>query len=543
MSQDLARALQDAIASGLIEAPPNDTGEASRPWPVVIMTALMTALAAIPLCGVLVMLFLEHAQGWQTVVVGSVTLACAIGMLAVRPTALFLEYAAAAFVASSLILLYFNPFHTGPELLPGLVAVASSCLVPQRWIRALLAAAAVWLLGRGFDGNMQYITSFIPWPAWYGSCFAWLTAHVLLQQTERTGNYHLADIIESILIGSGLMIILMLTYSSGPTFLLSGSVFFHAWMDGGTGLGNFLILPPVISVCAAAGSCLWLAGKANASYRPWLLFATVPVSVLSYFALPLGAIILVGTANFLFYRKHLALVSCLAGLWTVGSLYYRLDWPLLYKAFLLFGTGVTLVFSNRLLNRESQGNPISAVDMLPTRWKQWALVVPVSVIVIAINVKIWNNELLIRQGTTIFVELEPVDPRSLMQGDYMRLRFVLPAEVEDSTQASGLAVAKRGANGVAVVTHWRVGIDKPKPDEVLIKVVRRGDRNVLVTDAWYFKEGDGSRWSSAKYGEFHIDNQGKAILVGLRGPALETISEDAPGAGERVAKWWQANFD
>ena len=172
MSHDLARALQDAIASGLIEAPPNDTGEASRPWPVVIMTALMTALAAIPLCGVLVMLFLEHAQGWQTVVVGSVTLACAIGILAVRPTALFLEYAAAAFMASSLILLYFNPLHTGPELLPGLVAVASCCLVPQRWIRALFAAAAVWLLGEAFGNNMQYITSFIPWPAWYGSCFA-----------------------------------------------------------------------------------------------------------------------------------------------------------------------------------------------------------------------------------------------------------------------------------------------------------------------------------------------------------------------------------
>ena len=236
-------------------------------------------------------------------------------------------------------------------------------------------------------------------------------------------------------------------------------------------------------------------------------------------------------------------MSCLAGLWTVGSLYYRLDWPLLYKAFLLFGIGVTLVFSNRLLNHESQGNPISPIDMPPPRWKQWALVVPVSVIVIAINVKIWNNELLIRQGTTIFVELGPVDPRSLMQGDYMRLRFILPAEIEDSTQASGLAVAKRGANGVAVVTHWRVGIDKPKPDEVLIKVVRRGDRNVLVTDAWHFKEGDGSRWSGAKYGEFHIDDQGKAILVGLRGPALETISEDAPGAGERVAKWWQANFN
>jgi hypothetical protein len=293
MSQDLARALQDAIASGLIEASPNDTGEASRPWPVVIMTALMTALAAIPLCGVLVMLFLEHAQGWQTVVVGSVTLACAIGILAARPTALLLEYAAAAFMASSLILLYFNPLHTGPELLPGLVAVTSSCLVPQRWIRALLAAAAVWLLGEAFGNNMQYITSFIPWPAWYGSCFAWLTAHLLLQQTERAGSYHMADIIESILIGSGLMIIVMLTYSSGPHVSAEWFCVFSR-MDGRRNwLGKFShpsssnlglhcsrvlsvvsgkskrVLPPLVAICHGTGFSTQLFRLAAGSNHPY----------------------------------------------------------------------------------------------------------------------------------------------------------------------------------------------------------------------------------------------------------------------------------
>ena len=42
------------------------------------------------------------------------------------------------------------------------------------------------------------------------------------------------------------------------------------------------------------------------------------------------------------------------------------------------------------------------------------------------NVGIWQKEQLIAHGQPVFVELAPVDPRSLMQGDYMRLEFRVP---------------------------------------------------------------------------------------------------------------------
>jgi len=44
-----------------------------------------------------------------------------------------------------------------------------------------------------------------------------------------------------------------------------------------------------------------------------------------------------------------------------------------------------------------------------------------------------------------------------------------------------------------------------------------------VTDAWYFKEGEAERWAAARYGEFRVDANGKALLVGLRGPKLEKL--------------------
>lgn len=38
-------------------------------------------------------------------------------------------------------------------------------------------------------------------------------------------------------------------------------------------------------------------------------------------------------------------------------------------------------------------------------------------------------ETLLRQGRTVYLELAPVDPRSLMQGDYMALSYQLEREI------------------------------------------------------------------------------------------------------------------
>ena len=42
-----------------------------------------------------------------------------------------------------------------------------------------------------------------------------------------------------------------------------------------------------------------------------------------------------------------------------------------------------------------------------------------------VNWSIWSKEKLLADGRNVYLELAPVDPRSLMQGDYMALRFKL----------------------------------------------------------------------------------------------------------------------
>ena len=159
-------------------------------------------------------------------------------------------------------------------------------------------------------------------------------------------------------------------------------------------------------------------------------------------------------------------------------------------------------------------------------------------VLLVANAGIWQKEEIIAHGQPIFVELAPVDPRSLMQGDFMRLNFRLPAEaIADRAPTwnggnggnGGLlsverprVIARRDAKGVATMLREDRGAARAA-DELAIELTPKDGRWILVTDAWFFKEGEAKRWEAARYGEFRVDANGRALLVGLRGPNLEAL--------------------
>jgi uncharacterized membrane-anchored protein len=219
------------------------------------------------------------------------------------------------------------------------------------------------------------------------------------------------------------------------------------------------------------------------------------------------------------------MLAGVAALWTVGALYYAIDWPLLHKSVLMAGAGAVLLVSTALGKViETEAPPVGvANEPSALRWTRWGLVVPAVLVMVIINHGIWQKEQVLQQGATVFVELAPVDPRSLMQGDYMTLSFALPPTPDGDAPAAGFVVAARGENGVAALNRFYDGHGELGPDELLIEVKRKGTDYVLVTDAWFFKEGEGSRWSGAKFDEFRVNRDGRAVLVSLRGPNLEKL--------------------
>lgn len=143
-----------------------------------------------------------------------------------------------------------------------------------------------------------------------------------------------------------------------------------------------------------------------------------------------------------------------------------------------------------------------------------------------VNVAIWQKENIIAHGQPVLVELAPRDPRSLMQGDYMALNWRLPPEVSDMrplTAQRPQVVARKDARGIATLLRVHGPEQALATDELLIELTPKDGRWVLVTDAWFFKEGDAERFEKAKYGEFRVNARGQALLVGMVGEDLKAI--------------------
>lgn len=143
------------------------------------------------------------------------------------------------------------------------------------------------------------------------------------------------------------------------------------------------------------------------------------------------------------------------------------------------------------------------------------------VVIARVDMSILHEERIIRGGETVFLELAPVDPRSLMQGDYMALRFRLAAEIgewraEDARARVRTAPLSIDDRGVATLASDAGSM------EIAFRV-RRG-QVWLGTNAYFFEEGTGDRYDGARYGEFRIDpSSGEAVLVGLRDEGLNPL--------------------
>jgi uncharacterized membrane-anchored protein len=146
--------------------------------------------------------------------------------------------------------------------------------------------------------------------------------------------------------------------------------------------------------------------------------------------------------------------------------------------------------------------------MSPTQ-SRTLLGIAVVLVLGAVNGSIFAKERIKTQGERIFLALAPVDPRSLMQGDYMALRFELANNIP--TEAAGSAPLLVDARGVATLNA------SPKAGDLRIRYRVRNGQVWLGTNAYFFEEGAAERYERARYGEFRLDRKtGEAVLVGLR---------------------------
>jgi uncharacterized membrane-anchored protein len=152
----------------------------------------------------------------------------------------------------------------------------------------------------------------------------------------------------------------------------------------------------------------------------------------------------------------------------------------------------------------------------------------------AVNYTIASRESIRKDGRIVLLELVPVDPRSLMQGDYMALRFKIAGDAfgRDSRArpADGYLVVRVNDDGVAEFRRFDDG-SAVAADEVRLRYRWRDDNAKFATNAYFFEEGRAADYAGARYGELRVSSGGEVILTGLRNAAREPLGTRPRTAG------------
>ncbi|MEE0912216.1 MAG: GDYXXLXY domain-containing protein [Paludibacteraceae bacterium] len=137
-----------------------------------------------------------------------------------------------------------------------------------------------------------------------------------------------------------------------------------------------------------------------------------------------------------------------------------------------------------------------------------------------------KNEKVLSEGEIVLLELRPVDPRSLMQGDYMTLHYEVCNHIYGlEAELNKFCVVQldddRVAHFVSLTNDAAVAL---REDELLLRYSLEknswgGKFYTIGSDSYFFQEGTANKYATAKYGMLKVVTKGEMIgtcsLVGL----------------------------
>ena len=136
-----------------------------------------------------------------------------------------------------------------------------------------------------------------------------------------------------------------------------------------------------------------------------------------------------------------------------------------------------------------------------------------------VNFMITGKEKHLADGRVVYLELAPVDPRSMMQGDYMALNYrivrnIQSAMTNDDQTHDGRIVVTLDEQDIATFARVDDG-QALAENEILMRYRIRSGQVKFVSNAFFFQEGQDSLYEPAKYGQFRVDAEGELLLSGL----------------------------
>lgn len=309
-------------------------------------------------------------------------------------------------------------------------------------------------------------------------------------------------------------------------------------------LAPFLTLALLVGALLPAVAMALLLWPSRAQLTPALVWgAPIALVILAFFWLPsLGVAfaltgVLLGFAVKQPVLKAFGVASLLIYLLVY---YYQLDVPLLEKSLWLC-IAAALLFVMFLavsliphLTRTAVKAPAIALPPVSAllRGRIVVILAGLALVLGAANYSIWKYERLLAQGRSVILELTPVDPRSLMQGDYMDLSFSVSEDAAalryspenpaiESDLTDGYLVLSPDSRGVFRLQRIQAERQPHGDNEQVLRFRVRENGVRVVTNAYFFPEGRAGQYEKARYGEVKVNENGDGLLLRLLDEQLQ----------------------
>ena len=167
----------------------------------------------------------------------------------------------------------------------------------------------------------------------------------------------------------------------------------------------------------------------------------------------------------------------------LGGFYYQLSIPLLYKGVLLVSFAVIFAIVTLFLHARYKAPSQSAVENHSVfKAPIWLVGVFVIALLGAVNYKVQQFEDVLATGKPIVLKIAPVDPRSLMQGDYMVLNYAILSEFQQSQFLPESNESLETSESIdAGEANETTGIDESSPSGKKAYILVHLDKNHVAT--------------------------------------------------------------
>ena len=202
--------------------------------------------------------------------------------------------------------------------------------------------------------------------------------------------------------------------------------------------------------------------------------------------------------------------------------YYDIAWSLVHKSITLFVAGLLVLVITRAVSRKYTQTTDEEPTFVARKWKLIWLVVILMVAFVTFNgVK---NEAAIQSGKVIRLALAPVDPRSMLQGDHVTLRYdisTLPGTDLPANKKIKVILTPTSEGTYEYGGHYKIEGKWNKPyepsdDDIMVNGLTYSDHDVQYgIESFFIPEGTGQEFEDKTMAIVRVGENGNALLIEL----------------------------